>query len=260
MDLIIKINYSFNLNNQNSDGYDLTPPSQIEIGTQTKTLERFKSKSIKHTIDFNLNNSLDISIFTKNYSSEIFQYENHLLQIIDPEDENFPFYFYESIQNNIPRFEDTSYGFSLNRKTSSNDFKIIFNSEEYKKSNYFFNYNSINCSTVNCNQVNNLTNREFVNALNQNNNLLIQFDSKENNNHYYTFGFELNNNKYSSFNIYKDGTDSCGENAGTPFSNCLVESIFNGVDDSKSFNKKAFFAGNQISLITIIHYLYLLEM
>ena len=195
-----------------------------------------------------MNNSLDISIFTKNYSSKIFQYENHLLQIIDPEDENFPFYFYESIQNNIPRFEDTSYGFSLNRKTSSNDFKIIFNSEEYKKSNYFFNYNSINCSIVNCNQVNNLTNREFVNALNQNNNLLIQFDSKENNNHYYTFGFELNNNKYSSFNIYKDGTDSCGENAGTPFSDCLVESIFNGVDDSKSFNKKAFFAGNQISL------------
>ena len=243
-----KINYSFNLNNQNSDGYDLTPPSQIEIGTQTKTLEHFESQSIKHTIDFNLNNSLDISIFTKNYSNKIFQYENHLLMIFNQEDENYPGYFYESIQNNIPRFEDTSYGFSLNRKTSSNDFKIVFNSEEYKKSNYFFNYNSINCSAVNCNQVNNLTNREFVNALNQNNNLLIQFDSKENNNHYYTFGFELNNNKYSSFNIYKDGTDSCGENAGTPFSDCLVESIFNGADDSKSFNKKAFFAGNQILL------------
>ena len=51
-----------------------------------------------------------------------------------------------------------------------------------------------------------------------------------------TLGFEVNDSKYSSFNIYKINGDLWP---------IYGESIFNGVDGSKSYLKKEFFIGKQ---------------
>tara|TARA_B100000579_G_C22847358_1_gene865247 strand:+ start:2320 stop:4662 length:2343 start_codon:yes stop_codon:yes gene_type:complete len=248
-----KLYYNIDINNQGSDGYDLTPLESNNNGALIKTLEEYNTNSIKQNFKFNFNDIYSIELNSKNYSNKISQYENHLLQIIDQEDPNYPFYYYQTNRNNSPMFKDNRYGITFIRSKKSRNFKIAYNNEEYIKSNYFFNYGYEDCSSIDCNQSNNLIDAEFINAKNRNKSLLVQFDLKEKNQHL-TFGFEANSDDYSSFNIYdynlgdNNNDGLCGEGFPWDPDDCLVESIFNAQDDTKSFRKKAFFFGNQISL------------
>ena len=75
-----------------------------------------------------------------------------------------------------------------------------------------------------CNDPSNLDEREFINAENKNENILFHYDVEYSN----------NNN---------DG--ECGEGFPWDPEDCLVESIFGSVTDTKQYKQEAYFIGNQ---------------
>ncbi len=245
--------YNIDINKQGSNGYDLTPLDDNASGVLIRTLEEYTTTSIKHNLKYNFKKNYSIDINMKEYSNNIYQYENHLVQVLNPDNPLYPAYYYESYKNNSPHFKDKRYGITLSHYTEKTNFKISYNMEKYKKSNYFFNYSYEDCSTIDCNNTDELINDKFINAINNNNSLLIQFNGK-NGNHDITLGLEANNDNYSSFNIYDyelgDLNDDglCGSGLPWDPDDCLVESIFDAQDDTKKFSKTAFFIGDQISL------------
>ena len=94
---------------------------------------------------------------------------------------------------------------------------------------------------------------DFTNAINYNKNLLVQYDYYFDSNEL-TFGLEVTDDSYSSFNIYdydlgdNNNDGQCGEGFPWDPDDCLVESIFNAVDDIKYFSTHSLFFGNQYSL------------
>ena len=128
--------------------------------------------------------------------------------------------------------------------------------DSYKKSNYFYNYTELDCDNPDenyfCQNQENLSEAEFVNAENYNENFFVKYDYTWRDNNYFTFGFESNRNDYSSFNIYQYSTGDlnndgeCGEGVPWDPNDCLVESIFSGVDGLKTYKKEAIFIGGQI--------------
>lgn len=245
--------YSVNIVNQNTDGYDLTP--NPELNFPLKTLEEFNTLSIGHTLGYNNDKNFNASINFKNYNNDIYLYQKQTLQILDQDDPNYPFYEYTSYRDWIPKFKDNRYSIDLNYYENNSLLNILYSSEEYTKSNYFYNYTEVSCNQIDCSNDENVTSSEFINAIDNKNSLLIQynFDYKDN---LFTVGFEYNDDSYSSYNIYHYGyTDSNGnfdegdyDNNGEcdPFVNdCLVESIFDSKDDTKYYEKKSYFIGNQ---------------
>ena len=141
---------------------------------------------------------------------------------------------------------------------TSNNSNIVLRSQidSYKKSNYFYNYTELDCDNPDenyfCQNQENLSEAEFVNAENYNENFFVKYDYTWRDNNYFTFGFESNRNDYSSFNIYQYSTGdlnndgACGEGVPWDPNDCLVESIFSGVDGLKTYKKEAIFIGGQI--------------
>ena len=249
--------YGINIVNQNTDGYDLTPNSDTNYSL--KTLEEFNTFSMNQTFGYDNSKNLSFQFNYKKYLNNIYLYQSQTLQILDQDDPNYPFYDYTSYRDWIPKFEDNNYSFVLKYFKDNSLFNILFNSEEYKKSNYFYNYTEVPCNQIDCSNDENVTSAEFVNALNKNKSLLMQYNFEHNEN-LFTAGFELNEDSYSSYNIYHYGyTDSNGnfdegdyDNNGEcdPFINdCIVESIFDSKDDTKYYKKKSYFIGNQWSLL-----------
>ena len=255
--LIVGLNYkhffyNINFTDQATDGYDLTP-SELQPGISIiKTLEEYHTQSIKHTFGYNNQKNINLELNHKNYNNDISMYSTSLAFFDGNE-------LYEIYRNWLPRFEDTNYGFNFKFYKNKSLFKIIYNFEEYIKSNYYFNYLGEDCFQIDCNNTDNLTSAEFINAIDKRESILVQYNLDYKNN-LLTLGCELNNDSYSSFNIYHYGyTDLDGNfDAGDyndngecdPFINdCLVESIFNAQDGVKKFNKKSFFIGNQWSFI-----------
>ena len=249
--------YGINIVNQNTDGYDLTP--NYDTNYALKTLEEFNTFSMNQTFGYDNSKNLSFQFNYKKYLNNIYLYQSQTLQILDQDDPNYPFYDYTSYRDWIPKFEDNNYSFVLKYFKDNSLFNILFNSEEYKKSNYFYNYTEVPCNQIDCSNDENVTSAEFVNALNKNKSLLMQYNFEHNEN-LFTAGFELNDDSYSSYNIYHYGyTDSDGnfnegdyDNNGEcdPFINdCIVESIFDSKDDTKYYKKKSYFIGNQWDLL-----------
>ena len=251
--------YSINLLQQNTDGYSLSPREENMIGAIYKTQEEYISNSISHKLKFEKkhNNSKKsiLSLNYKEYINTIFQYENHRVMILDQDNPLYPEFLYQSPINNTPRFKDFRYGLSYELKFLQSSLKVLFNSEDYRKYNFFFNYEEIPCDQygINCNTDDTLIEKEILNASNKNQNFLIQFN-RVYKNHDFIFGFETNEDKYSSFNVYRydDNNDnSCGidiNGDGIPDfeKDCWSQSVFN-IDDTKFYNRTAFFMSDQIS-------------
>ncbi len=249
--------YNINFVNQKTDGYDLTPDPSLTF--PLKTLEEFNTFSLNHSLGYDNDKNFSIKMNYKNYTNDIYLYQKQTLQILDQDDPNYPFYDYTAYKDWMPKFEDTNYGLNLNYYRDNSLFNIVYNSEEYVKSNYFYNYTEESCNQIDCSNSDNVTSAEFVNAINKNSSLLLQYNLQHEEN-LFTVGFELNDDSYSSFNIYHYGyTNSDGDfdegdyqNNGEcdPFVNdCLVESIFDSKDDTKYYNKKSYFIGNQWTLL-----------
>ena len=239
------IYYNINIDKKESDGYDLTPLENNVMGPLIKTLEAYKTISVKHGFAYNFSENTSIELNVKDYSNEIYQYESHLCQMGCQN----PFSYYETYKNNSPRFKDNRYGIKLLNKNEESTFKVFYNFEEYRKNSYFFNYSYESCSLNDCDNPDNLIEAEFLNATNKNESILVQYDFQFNA-HNLTFGFEKNDDEYASFNIYKydlgdvNNDGQCGDD----IDDCLVESIFNSQNGIKQFSKKAFFIGDQINL------------
>ena len=242
--------YNLNLNQENSDGYDLTPVSNYESGSILKTLEKYSSKSIGHNLKYRFNNNYSIELNYKKYSNSIKQYYNYFVQIIDNNDPLYPNYYYSSLKNNTPEFEDYRYGLDFIWKKTDSRFNISINQEEHVKSNYFFNYTGLSCENQEvsyfCNNSNELIPASFVNAINQNKSILVQYNHNIGN-HSTTYGYEQNEDSYSSFNVYKHTGDIGNDGQCLGSIDCWVQSIFGGINDTKNFSKKAFFIGYQIT-------------
>ncbi len=232
--------YNINFVNQYTDGYDLTP-SDSNIPFPIKTLEEYETISIKHVLGYDNKRNFIFSINYKDYENHIYLYENKLFQNDTPD-------YYTILKSWVPRFEDINYGFNLKFYKNKSLFNAVYNFEEYTKSNYYFNYFEENCSLVDCNDSNNLTSAEFINAIDKRESFLIQYNLEYKSDNLFTLGVEFNNDSYSSFNIYNyqgdyDNNGQCD----VGINDCLVESIFDSQNATKKFNKKAFFIGNQWS-------------
>ena len=170
--------------------------------------------------------------------------------VLDQNNELYPNYYYSSLRNNSPAFDDKRYGLNFKWKNSNSNINISLNQEKHIKSNYFFNYTELDCGNDEisyfCNNSNDLISKTFVNAKNINKNILIQYDRYETN-YNFSIGFEQNNDSYSSYNIYNYNGDLNNDNecngSGTPWDpyDCIVQSIFGGVYQTNKFNKKALF-------------------
>ena len=248
-----KFYYDVNVVNQNTNGYDLTPNPELIF--PLKTLEEYSTLSLNHTVGYDNDKNFSIRANYKNYKNDIYLYQRQTLQILDQDDPNYPIYDYMSYRSWIPKFEDVNYGINFSFYQNSSLFTVQYNFEEYIKSNYFFNYTEEPCNQIDCSDQNNLSSSEFVNAINKNSSLLIQYN-KEFDNNLFTLGLEYNDDNYSSYNIYHYGyTDQNGyfdsgdyDDNGEcdPFVNdCLVESIFDSKDDTKYYEKISYFIGNQ---------------
>ena len=253
-----KMSYMLNLSNQSSDGYDLTPHDQT-YSYPLKTLEKYDSYTLNHNFKFHITDYLYFILNYKKYKNKIYQYQNHFVQVTDDGNELYPFYYYSSLRNNLPWFEDDEYKFDLTyiKKRSTLNFK--YQIDRYKKSNYFYNYTNLDCDSSDenyfCQNHDNLVGAEFVNAENYNQNLFIKYDFSWDDKNYFTMGYESNKNEYSSYNIYSylgdiNNDGQCSE-AFFPWDpiDCLVESIFGAIDGIKRYDKKAFFVGGQLSFM-----------
>ena len=248
-----KINYKLNLVEQKSDGYDLSPHS-IDITYPLKTLEEYYSFSYGHSLEYFVNEFLKLNIKYKNYKNNVYQYQNHLVQVLDDQNSLYPFYYYTSYRFNMPLFGDDEYVFNMDYNKGKSRFKLKYHLDNYTKSNYFYNYTNLNCDDMDvnyfCNDPSNLDEREFINAENKNENILFHYDVEYSKDNYFTFGYEKNNNEYTSYNIYKHTGDNnndgeCGEGFPWDPEDCLVESIFGSVTDTKQYKQEAYFIGNQ---------------
>ena len=251
-----KIYYDINLVNQATDGYDLTPDPELNF--PLKTLEEYNTYSIAHELGYDNDKNFSIRFNYKNYVNDIFLYQKQTLQILDLDDPNYPFYDYVTYRDWMPKFEDIRYGLNLNYYKDNSLLNIVYNSEEYIKSNYFYNYTEEPCNQIDCSNPNNTTNEEFINGIDKKNSLLIQYNLERYDN-LFTIGFEYNDDSYSSFNVYHygyidqygnfDSGDYNDNGQCDPFINdCLVESIFDSQDDTKYYEKKSYFIGNQWTL------------
>ena len=251
-----KLSYSLNFSNQESNGYDLTPHSQT-YSYPLKTVEEYDSYTLNHNFRYYLNDYVFFAINYKNYKNKIYQYQNHLVQVTDVENDLYPFYYYSSLRNNLPFFEDDEYKFDLNYNNDKSSLNLKYQIDRYKKSNYFYNYTNLDCDNndINyfCTNQDGLVDAEFVNAENHNEAFFLKYDFSWKDHNYFTIGYELNKNKYSSYNIYsylgdinQDGQCSEALFPGAPI-DCLVESIFGAIDGTQRYNKEAFFIGGQIS-------------
>ena len=256
--------YVLNVVENFSDGYDLTTNDAVYSdngGVYYNTLEKYQSLSYKHDFNLKFNNKYFLNFKYKNYIKDIFVFQDYRAL----EDGNF--IFYKSYQHEMPKSEDNRYGLSLKVNFKESLLKLDFNTEEYIKSNYYFNYTSLIPNQQEhiydfYNTSNQLEQRDFVNAIHENKTLNLQYNFSIAK-HSIVLGFEQNNNVYNSYNIYKNqgdqfGTDLfgniyelnvCDYPNNYTLTDCEAASIFGSVDDSKSFKTKAFYFSDTYSLM-----------
>ena len=269
-------NFSYNTNLvfQNTDGYSLSP-SNISAGQIVKTQEEYSSNSFTNKLSYffatkKYDGSIDLNY--KRYNNKIRQYKNYTIQVLDWEDPNFPSYVYQTQLNGTPIFRDDRYNINFEIHNSNSNFIIKYDYENYRKYSYFFNYNELRCNQYNCNKIDTLTQKEFLNASNVNKTISIQYNRKIKN-HDIILGYENKRDRYTSYSIYRNdhqGNYGCKLECGLDLVSgnylceddedwseenfypietmnlCWSESIF-GSDSTLGYNKKAFFIGDQIT-------------
>ena len=252
-----RFKYRFNLSGQFSPGYDLTPELAEGNSRPLKTLEKYVANNMGHNLRIDLNKYLSLKIEFKKYKNRIYQYQNHTVMVTNPKDELYPFYTYTSLRNGLPWFSDREYKAELSYNFRKSNVKFKYHQDKYHKTNYYFNYTELDCGDDSenyfCLNQSNLTSREYQNAKNYNKNFFFNYDYNWIDNNFITMGFEKNINKYSSFNIYNQDGDlnengSC-DGTGTPWdpSDCIVESVFGGVDTSEEYIKTSVYLGGDFS-------------
>ena len=250
------INYSLDYVKQNSDGYDLTLYDDVYQdnigGTFINTLEKYETKSFSHKIKYNINNKSFIELNHKNYLKDIYLFYEYKVPILyEPW-----FDYYTAYQYEMPKAEDNKYGFNFQTKKANSSFKVSLNMEEYIKSNTYFDYTGIGCTSemFYCNDSDDLIKEDFINAIHENKSLNLQYN-RDMSNHSLTIGFEKNADTYSSFNIYKYSGDQyengyelnvCDYPLNYTLTDCEYSSIFGSTDNLKEFNREAFYFGDQI--------------
>tara|TARA_Y100001935_G_scaffold255459_1_gene268688 strand:- start:520 stop:2916 length:2397 start_codon:yes stop_codon:yes gene_type:complete len=266
--------YNTNFVFQNTDGYSLSP-SNISAGQIVKTQEEFSSNSFTNKLSYffatnHYDGSIDLNY--KRYKNKIRQYKNYTIQVLDWEDPNFPSYVYQTQLNGTPIFKDDRYNINFEIHNSNSNFIIKYDYENYRKYSYFFNYNELRCNQFNCNEIDTLTQKEFLNASNVNKTISIQYNRKIKN-HDIILGFENKRDRYSSYSIYRNdhqegygcklecgldlvsGNYLCEDDEDWNEDNfypietmnlCWSESVF-GNDSTLGYDKKAFFVGDQIT-------------
>tara|TARA_Y100000590_G_scaffold468625_1_gene652199 strand:- start:835 stop:3246 length:2412 start_codon:yes stop_codon:yes gene_type:complete len=260
---------------QNSSGYDLTMYDEVyddlQGGSFINTLEKYKTSSISHALEYNFKQKYYLRFNSKEYYKDIYLY-NEYSSFIDFE----PFIdYYKSYRHEMPKAQDDRYGLLFEVSGMNSKFKISYNQEEYVKSNYYFNYTAINNNPTIWNFYNvseELESHEFVNAIHRNKALNIQYN-RQVLNHSIILGFEQTDDSYNSFNIYKyTGDKGPGDNyIGIPTqsnptgeyiyelntcdypldyekSDCEYSSIFGSIDGIEYFKRKALYIGDQINL------------
>ena len=87
-------------------------------------------RKLDHKISFNM---LHFILNYKKYKNKIYQYQNHFVQVTDESNELYPFYYYSSLRNNLPWFEDDEYKFDLSyfKKNSTLNFKYQIDGKYY---------------------------------------------------------------------------------------------------------------------------------
>ena len=205
------LNYNFNLQFTESDGYDLTPDSQNEYNM---TLDENRSEIFNHNITFSPSLEHKIGFLFKDYSSRINGYKYYDGNLI--------------VDAPLNRYDDKYYKVKYQYKISSSQiFKISFIEEEYTKHYYYPYYYSENQIIYNP--------EEFVNAIldRQEINLQYNFESTK---YKRLIGLESYNEDYSSFNIFY------------PNGLILQESIFEGTNLTKSDNSESLYFYEERSL------------
>ena len=192
------LSYSVHFNDSKSNGYDLTLSDAVysnSSGFYLKTLEKYSTLSQNHKLSYNFNANYFLELNYKDYVKDIFAMQKFEVPI----DEHPFFSSYDALQHEIPKSEDYRFGILLKVLKNNSLFKISYNKEEYIKSNSYFNYSSLTDENNNsicitelgyCNNLNNLLNKEFINAIHINESMNFQFD-KTISNHSITLGFEI---------------------------------------------------------------------
>ena len=221
--------YGLNYVNRKTNGYDLTKEI-ISSGRITKTLEENASESITHKIKYNISSSSFFQFSHQNYKNDIFLYNNR----INFNANTTPDSYYLTFDDSMPTFEDYRSGIKFSSNFNNSKIQIAYNTQERTKNSYFFNYEALECEFNDCNDADTVQSASFINAISENKNLLLKYDLYKKD--ILTFGFEINDSKYSSFNIYNNNGDLWP---------IYGESIFNGIDSSRTYFKKEFFIGKQ---------------
>ena len=213
------LNYNFNLQLTNSDGYDLSPDSENEY---SMTLAENSSEILNHHLAFSPSANHKIDFLFKDYSSRIAGYK----------------YFDGSLIVDAPlnRYDDEYYKVKYRYNISDSQIlKVSYIEEEYTKYYYYPYYYSGNQILYNP--------EEFVNAILNRKEINLQYNF-ERDKYKGIIGLESYNEDYSSFNIFY------------PSGLILQESIFEGLNLTKSdknlslffYEERSFQSGNILSL------------
>ena len=239
-------NYSVNLSQQKSNGYDLTP-DPIEERNPLKTLEEYTANTISHRLNYFFNESFSVGLSYKDYKNKISQYTNHLVFTDGP---LYPSYYYSSLAGKLPWFQDKEYKLDLNFAKNKSSVFIKYHYDKYDKGYYFFNYTDLDCSNASedyfCNNSNNLVDAEYVNSTNKSENVILKYIYDMSDTSYLTFGYEQNKNRYISGNIYSHIGDLGNGEYDEGIESFIDENGNNQWDDGEQFtdlNFNGFTAG-----------------
>ena len=209
-----KIYYNLNFVEKKSDGYDLTPQTEF-----SRTLDEHLDYTLDHKFIYMLNQKNNIEFLYKNYSSNITKYA----QIFDQSTFSNLIIFDAPLNRYKDRVRKIKYNY---KKSLEESLKIIFFNEEYSKYYYYPYYNSANYIE---------NGEQFKQGKLNHNEFNIEYDYN-NDSYKILLGYEYVDQQYSAYNIF----DLSGE--------FLHESIFSGVNDTKSYINTSLYFYNQWNL------------
>lgn len=201
-----KINYQFNTVYKSSDGYDLTPESELNNGPIFKTLEEYYNMTSHHKIIYNIKKNHNLEFYYKDYYSSISTYIKEFVQ--EPVEG-----FVITLKTPQKRYSD--YIKKVKYNYLSPKMRLLrwsYLEESYNKFNYYPRYYSNSLLLED--------GEEFIQGKADRKEFNFEF-SYETSSHKRLLGVELIDESYSSYNILSA--------IGIPES----FSIFDGIDQTK---------------------------
>ena len=161
------VNYNFNMQFSQSDGYDLTPNG---IGQFNNTLDENDYRIFSHKLNLKPSDKHNYYIYFKDYASKINRYTSYAGDII----------LDSPLNRYSDKFLNLKYNFYI---SNTRQFKISYISEKYTKYYYLTDLS-----------------QQYINGLFDRNEFNLQYDVNVNNLKR-LFGLEFSNDSYSSFNV-----------------------------------------------------------